>query len=180
MDKQVEEFIQILHEEKESIEELKKVISARSSIGKSIEGVKQELNNIKAALKEMEDKLKEKNKNIDDLSCRIKELHLSAVLESIDEVEQVIKYNLPKDIYVKDIGNVDDQDVLKSMPLFKIGLNSQVGKVEIYKTQESEFKVKVKIGDEEGDYKNQEFIICEPLRVYKVISYIHTNLSYDE
>lgn len=124
---------------------------------------------------------KDKNGKIENLIEKIKKLHFSTIVESIDEVEQVIRGNLPKDIYGGCEDEISDKEILKCIPLFKTGIDSQVGQVKIYKTNTNEFKVKVHIEDEQGvSSKNQEFIISEPLRVYKVISYIHTNLCYDE
>lgn len=181
MEQRVQELLEILTSEKDLIEELKETVGDRAGLTKRINHIKDELTDLGKCLTQIEKDFKQKEKDVTDLSNQIKLLHFNVFKEYIVNTEKAIIENLPNGIRGIPSDKEQDSTILKFIELQHVGDNRTVGNIEISSNNNNEIKVGVRIQDNQsGNYSSEEFSLERPLRVYKIITYINTNLNYNE
>jgi len=174
-----ERFSNILLDEKNEIEELKKIIKDKGSLPSKIKKIRDDLGIIEMALKSMEKEFNFRIKHIEQIDYKIKELNFEVQSRDIDTMANIISNNLPDGFDgFNGSGGIEnseeyDENNLKSIELRykstnKINLNKgkeipNIGKINILGTEDK-----------------AEFNIPNLYRIYKIIAWINTNLHYNE
>lgn len=181
MEQRVQEFLEVLTNEKDLIEELKETVGDRAELTKRINHIKDELTDLGKCLTQIEKYFKQREKDVTTLSNQINSLHLNAFKEYIVNTEKAIIENLPNGIRGVPYDKEQDSTILKFIELQHDSDNRTVGNIEISSSDNNEIKVVVRIQDyQSGNYSSEEFSLERLLRVYKIITYINTNLNYNE
>ncbi|WP_252250982.1 hypothetical protein [Clostridium sp. ZBS13] len=176
MDKKVSDFYSILKQEKDNIEKFSKIIRASGELTKRINMVISEMNSIKHDMIVLEENINEEKIKTEDIENKVNNIVTNEINNNMDIVIEILSNNLPKDVKVEFAKNSYEESNRKVIDLMKF--NNIIGEVIIYSNNNNELKINVRLwGTEE---KVQEFTIKEKYRIFKVVSFIHTNLSYDE
>lgn len=181
MEQKVQDFLEIVTSEKKLIEELEESIDDRLELTRSISHIKDELMELSKCLIQVEKYFKQREKDIIGLSNQISVLHFDVFKEYLGDTEKAIIQNLPDGIRGVTYDKKQDSMVLKAIELKRKDDNRVVGNIEILSSDNAEINVNVIIQDDKSaNYSSEKFILDKPLRVYKIIAYINTNLSYKE
>lgn len=169
------EALELICKSQKSIHNIKDTISQKKEI-------KELADNIKKIIDTMDKSIKDEASNLKEYEERLKELKSEELSEHIDMIKMVIESNLPKNVKCD---SIDNKMYLYINELKERCINPSridVAEIEIISDISDKDIIKVMIKDSERTkYNINEFDINENvLRVYKVISYIHDNLSYDE
>ena len=156
-------FIEILSEEKNEIDELKKIIKDNCSLPVEIKKIKDELSEIETTFKSMEKELNNKIKHIQEIGDKINLLNFEIQSRDIDIMASIISSNLPDGFDGNDAsGGIEsseeyDESSLKIIELHYKAINKinlkkgkaipQIGRINILVTEDKQFKVIVTLGD---------------------------------
>lgn len=185
-----ERFSEILLDEKNEIEEIKKIIKDKSSLASDIKRIRYELGVIELALKPMEKELNRKVNRIEDLDNKIRQLNFEVQSRDIDKMAFTITRNLPDGFGGLKNSEEYDENNLKSINLCYTSTNKInfkkdkempeiIGKINISGTKDKQFEVDVTLRDKmDSNFKEAKFIIPDLYRIYKIIAWINTNLHY--
>lgn len=174
MNKKVFDFYLILKEEKETIENFSKKIKLSGELSQRINMVIGEMNSIKKDIIKLEENINIEKSNIVDIEEKINNITMNETKENIDLIIQMIIHNLPKDIQAT--YNKDSYEKSNNRVIGLMKSNDIIGEILIYKGENNESKVKVKLWIEEQQI--QEFTIKDKFRIFNIISFINTNLSF--
>jgi hypothetical protein len=170
------EMLELIFEAQESVRNIKNAISQKDEIIKHADSIKK-------LAKDMEKNIKQEEQKLKDYQVRLSTIHSDEIKGNIDTIKKIIESNLPKDIYTSydEKGRMNlhiDELIEKTTRYEKIN----VGTIEIVQKLMDIWEIVVVINNsKKSKYNTNRFEIKEkPLRIYKVISYIHDNLSYDE
>ncbi len=129
----------------------------------------------------MNKEIEAEENNLEYYWNRLDQIERYAADENAITIRNIIKSNLPKDILCKEENNELQLYIRKIIPPKRKEEEIRLGAVYInnYDTEKIEINVNITI---DGNYREEDFSISKanPLRIYKIISYIHDNLSYDE
>lgn len=169
------EVLELISKSQSSIHNIKNTISQKKEI-------KELADKIKKIVDTMDKNIKDELNNLDKYEEQLKSIKNDELEEHVDIIKMVIESNLPK--------NVECDYNYNKMDLYVYELKERrvkperidVAEVEINTGISDKGVIRVTIKDsDKTKYNVNEFDINENiLRVYKVISYIHDNLSYDE
>lgn len=167
------EILELICETQKSIENIKETISQRKTIKKYAE-------EIKTLIDVMDKKMSEEEDNLEKYEERLKEIHSDEIKENIDTIKKIIESNLPKNINV-----TYDEDKMSLYINEFTGRSNKpkpkgVGEINIIQKSADVWQIVVDIRVNDKSRTNTFEIKEKPLRIYKAISYIHDNLSYDE
>ncbi|WP_315081208.1 hypothetical protein [uncultured Clostridium sp.] len=176
MDKKVSDFYSILKQEKDNIEKFSKIIKVSGELTKRINMVIGEMNSIKQDMMALEENINEEKVKTEDIENKVNNIVTNEIKDNMDTVVEILAHNLPKDVKAEFVKNSYEEFNKKVIDLMKF--NNIIGEVIIYSNNNNELKINVKLWG--GEEKVQEFTIKEKYRIFKVVSLIHTNLSYDE
>jgi predicted nuclease with TOPRIM domain len=172
-----QKLVNILAEEKLSIEEFKKIIKERTQLSKKINAIKKQLDELNQDMILLEKRCDIRIAEICDNSSKVDELFKKVFERDLLETARIIRDNLPNTIKSKLQGTIQNPVLV----LFEKSSGLPVGKVGIEFSSSQEYIAKVEIQDERNQiHCEDEFVLKIPSRVYKVIAYINNNLSYDE
>lgn len=166
-------ILELIFKSKKSIEKLNKTSNDRKEIKKLA-------NEILKRVEKIDIELKEEESNLEIYLDELRKLEKEETLASTINILNILVSNLPKDV-VNKVAEKENELNLYSVKIPKGKSKSTeilVGTITINTSDElDDINIVVTIGD-----NSQEFNISKinPLRIYKVISYIHDNLSYDE
>ncbi len=166
------EILELIFKSRKSIEEINKTIEDRQNIkllAKEIIKIEESINS----------KIQEEEKNLKKYRERLDELEKEETKENTINIKNIIMGNLPKDVIYNNGESKDELKLYIKIPQDKKkAKDCLVGRININTDGLDDINVVVKIGNN----NSQCFKISKdtPLRIYKVISYIHDNLSYDE
>lgn len=169
------EVLELISKSQNSIHRIKNTISQKKEI-------KELADKIKKMVDTMDRNIKDELINLEEYETQLKSIKNKELDEHTDIIKLIIKSNLPK--------NVECEYDNNKMYLYINELKERstkytridVAKVEISSDIHDKGIIRVTIkNSEKTKYNINEFDINENiLRIYKVISYIHDNLSYDE
>lgn len=171
------ELLDILANEKLSIDDLKTVIKERTKFSKKIIAIKRQLDELNSCLINIEKNFESRIQGISEHSLNVKNLYVEVFKEDLIKTLEIIQDNLPNDID----GILEKTTEYPLVKLIEKISKTVVGEVSIYLDEDKEYVACVKIIDKRSNFNcEEEFTLKKPNRIYKVISYINTNLSYDE
>ena len=166
------EILELIFKSRKSIEEINKTVEDR----KNIKLLAQEIITIEECIN---NKIKEEEKKLKKYRKRLEELEKEETKENTINIKNIIISNLPKEVIYNNGENEDELKLYITIPQDKKKAKDLlVGTISINTDGLDDINVVVEIGNN----NSQCFKISKdtPLRIYKVISYIHDNLSYDE
>ncbi|AOR24171.1 hypothetical protein [Clostridium taeniosporum] len=175
MNKKVVDFYSILTEEKDNIGKFSKIIKASDELAKRMNIVISEMNSIKQDMIMLEENINKERVRTEEIEDKINDIRINEVKDNINGIVEILVHNLPKDIKAEFNKEYCDEFDKQVVDLMKF--NNIIGEIIIY-NDDNELKVDVKLW--EGQEKFQQFIIKEKYRIFKIISFINTSLSYDE
>lgn len=170
------EILELISKSRNSIKAIKD--TTKDDISK-IKKLANEINNI---AKEIENNLKIEQEKLIFYENELLKIGEQEINKNIQNIGKVIISNLPKEI--KSTLSEDSQNIklypkeIKDKDIEKNNENGLIGEI-IIQSREDIFRVNVRIliNNKENEF---DIKIIEPLRIYKVISYINDNLNYDE
>lgn len=168
------EVLELIFKSKKSIEKIQNTKKDKTQIKKLAE-------EIIYLIDKMNDETSIELKNLEDYWNRLNEIEKDVTKENTITIRNIIKSNLPKDILCKEDDNKLNLYVRKIIPPKRKEDDIEVGLVDINGEDIDKISVNVRLFME-GNRREESFNINKdtPLRIYKIISYIHDNLSYDE
>ncbi|GAA0076257.1 hypothetical protein UT300005_06350 [Clostridium sp. CTA-5] len=176
MDEKTNSLYLILQEEKTNIENFKNMIKIKGELTNRISIVTSELLDIKNDLNVLEKNIEDELVKIETIENKISEITKTEIINKANILVKILEHNLPKDIKGEILYDSKQGEYEQVINLTKD--NNIIGEICIYSKDYNELKIKVKLWEPVN--KEEEFTIKQKYRIYKIISFIHTNLSYDE
>jgi hypothetical protein len=171
------ELLDILAKEKLSIDDLKIVIKERTQLSKKIKMIKKQLDELNDCLITLEKNFDSRIDEISGRSLEVNNLYVEVFKDDLMKTVEIIQDNLPN--YIEGILEKTEEHPVVKLREKTSGI--LVGEVFIYLNENQVYIANVKIIDKRTNFQcEEEFTLKKPNRVYKVISYINTNLNYDE
>lgn len=171
------EMLELIIKSQKSIHKIKNTISQKKEI-------KELADKIKKIIDSMDKNIKDELDNLENYEKRLNEIKCEELEDNIDIIKKIIENNLPKDVkfdYNNEIMNLYIEKLKEKSTKYD---RIDVGKVEINQDKEDSNQWTIKVTIERSEitkYNTNDFYVNDNIfRVYKVISYIHDNLSYDE
>lgn len=171
------ETLELITKSQKSIHKIKDTISQKKEI-------KELADKIKKIIDSMDKDIKDELGNLDNYEKRLSEIQYKELVDNIDIIKIIIENNLPKDVkfdYSNEIMNLYIEKLREKSTKYD---RINIGEVEINQSEESSNQWTIKVTIKESTvtkYNVNNFDVNDNIfRIYKVISYIHDNLSYDE
>lgn len=171
------ELLDILANEKLSVNNLKVLIKDRTQFTKKIKNIKTQLDELNGNLLEIEKKFDSRLDEINGYSNAVNNLYVEVFKDELMKTIEIIQDNLPNNIK-----STIERD--KKYPVIKLieeMTGAEVGNIIININENNDYVANVKITNVKNNFQCEDnFILRKPKRVYKIIAYINTNLSYYE
>ncbi|MBW6409408.1 hypothetical protein [Clostridium weizhouense] len=176
MDEKTNSLYLILQEEKNNIENFKNMIKIKGELTNRISIVTSELLDIKNDLNILEKNIEDELVKIETIEDKIREITKTEIINKANILVDILKHNLPKEINGEILYDSKQDEYEQVINLMKD--DDIIGEIVIYSRNYDNLKIKVKFWEPVN--KEEEFTIKQKYRIYKIISFINTNLSYDE
>jgi hypothetical protein len=185
MDVKNEKLLDLLTNAKSSMNNMKVAISEKDKIEKSVEIIRKELTKINTTLKKIDESISEEEKNIGIYEEELRNIQFEFLKNDTDKIRSIVESNLPNTVTCKEVNS----NLLKlyRKPTTENKTNrdtdkpQSIGTISIKEKESNENVVIINVDDKDRDIKlKQEFTISNPLKIYKIIAYINTNLHYDD